>query len=662
MSEVVLQRVVLPWDVELPAPMAEVLPLYASPHGVVRAAHGALVGHPIQPPAPSAREHFSVTGRRSLRLDPFSRVSFDTYFNRVHAGYFARWSTVTRFTLSLRGTGRARITVRHSTREGRQVVDQVDTVELTTGEPYIYSVKASLFLGGGALWFEVESLESEVVVSAAEWVAEVPDFPEPIVDVAICTFNRPDDVLKLLRTLRSDDDFLAHVGTVWLADNGSQSFLDLEGAEEVVAAWGSQLEVINQPNLGGSGGFSRGMYESVNRDEADYVFLMDDDALAEPESLRRAVVFAEIAKEPIAVGGQMLVRGKPLELHSSGERVNGKTFRWGAAPLGEESLRLDVTALDKVVDVGYNGWWLCLIPTRAIRELGLAQPFFIKWDDAEYGMRLAEAGYITVTLPGVATWHESWELKDDTTDWTLYFHIRNRLVAAAMLSRDLPVEVARTRFQAIVKDVLMQDVLRNVARRAFSSVDAANQAMADFLSGPAILDRPLDEVVAEVRANRSRYPGDEAVDAITPRTRFPGDPRHRRKASLAFPLALAREYGLDMPLIPILPIPPSLLKRKPVSDEWDIWREPVDRGPVPVPKSGDYWWGLADHPDAAAVSVDGGKAVRRTRNPDVARELTKRAFALAGRVLKEGPSLVPSYGAAREAAATPEAWEKQWQR
>ncbi|MCU0300656.1 MAG: glycosyltransferase [Candidatus Nanopelagicales bacterium] len=680
MPEVVLQHVVLPWGVELPAPMAEVLPLYVAGQGVTRPIHGVDPGtwtltlpgdgppEEVDPdtratirPAADTRDLFRVTGRRQLHVLPFGRASFDTYFNRVHAGYYARWTGIEALTLRVHGQGRARVTVRHSTREGRQVIDAVDLVDLGPDAPHRVSVPAATFAGGGCLWFEVEALDEGVDLTGADWVAEAAASPEPVVDVAICTFNRPADVRKALRTLRADEEFLAHLGTVWVVDHGTQHLHDLPGAEAESVVWGDQLQVIEQPNLGGSGGFSRGMHESARRGRADYVFLMDDDALAEPESLRRAVVFAELAERPLAVGGQMLLRGKPIELHSSGERVDGRTFRWGPAPLGRESIRLDQEPLDAVVDVGYNGWWLCLIPTGVIRELGLAQPFFIKWDDAEYGMRMAQAGYLTVTLPGVATWHESWELKDDTTDWTLYFHIRNRLVAAAMLSAELPREVAERRFQAIVRDILRRDVIRNVTRRAFSSIDAANQAMEDFLAGPGILERPLDELVAEVRANRGRWPGDEAVEALTAQARPPGDPARRRKLSLAFPRALAREYGLDLPLVP-LPLPPGLIRRRPVSDEWDIWREPVDRGPVPLPKAGDAWWGLTDHPDAAVVSVDGSRAYRRTRNPEAARQLTRRAAQLARRVLKEGPDLVGPYGRARRQMALPAAWERQWNR
>ena len=65
-------------------------------------------------------------------------------------------------------------------------------------------------------------------------------------------------------------------------------------------------------------------------------------------------------------------------------------------------------------------------------ELGQPLPLFIKWDDCEYGLRAAEHGYGTVTMPGTAIWHMAWSDKDDAIDWQAYFHLRNRLVVAAM--------------------------------------------------------------------------------------------------------------------------------------------------------------------------------------------------------------------------------------
>ena len=79
-------------------------------------------------------------------------------------------------------------------------------------------------------------------------------------------------------------------------------------------------------------------------------------------------------------------------------------------------------SLHSRLDADYNGWWMCLIPTEIIREVGLALPAFIKWDDAEYSLRARDAGFPTVSVPGVALWHVSWVGKDDSIDWQAYFH------------------------------------------------------------------------------------------------------------------------------------------------------------------------------------------------------------------------------------------------
>ena len=36
---------------------------------------------------------------------------------------------------------------------------------------------------------------------------------------------------------------------------------------------------------------------------------------------------------------------------------------------------------------------MCLIPTDVVREIGMSLPIFIKWDDAEFGLRAAKSGY-----------------------------------------------------------------------------------------------------------------------------------------------------------------------------------------------------------------------------------------------------------------------------
>ncbi len=67
--------------------------------------------------------------------------------------------------------------------------------------------------------------------------------------------------------------------------------------------------------------------------------------------------------------------------------------------------------LHRRFNVDFNGWWLCLIPTACMKQIGLSMPAFIKFDDIEYGLRAKEHGFHTVSLPGVAVWHQAWHDK-----------------------------------------------------------------------------------------------------------------------------------------------------------------------------------------------------------------------------------------------------------
>ena len=138
---------------------------------------------------------------------------------------------------------------------------------------------------------------------------------------------------------------------------------------------------------------------------SEYLLLLDDDVITEPEGIIRAVTFADLAREPTIVGGHMFDvrtvgaacvrrddREVPLVLGCRAEHV--------ARPRLRRALVATTPWLHRPVDVDYNGWWMCLIPVEMIHKIGYSVPMFIKWDDAEYGCAPARAGYRTVSLPG----------------------------------------------------------------------------------------------------------------------------------------------------------------------------------------------------------------------------------------------------------------------
>ncbi len=146
---------------------------------------------------------------------------------------------------------------------------------------------------------------------------------------------------------------------------------------------GSKLRIINQANLGGSGRLRQGHVRG-RQNGSDYVLLLDDDIVIEPESILRMMAFADRCKNPTIVGGHMFDLYSRSALHTSvGETIDARTFS-PSQPHEDMQMRHDFSVvqpssdswLHRRFDVDYNGWWMCMIPTSIIRDIGLSAAAF----------------------------------------------------------------------------------------------------------------------------------------------------------------------------------------------------------------------------------------------------------------------------------------------
>ncbi|MDT5160815.1 MAG: galactofuranosylgalactofuranosylrhamnosyl-N-acetylglucosaminyl-diphospho-decaprenol [Mycobacterium sp.] len=452
--------------------------------------------------------------RTTLEIGAESEVSFATYFNAFPASYWRRWSTVKSVVLRVELTGSARVDVYRSKATGARIT--VGGAAVSSGdsnEPANIEFEISLdaFEDGGWIWFDITT-ESKTTVHSAGWYAPMPAPGRAKVAVGIPTFNRPADCVNALAALTSDPLVDAAIGAVIVSDQGTKKAVDHPGFAAAAAPLGNRLSIHNQPNLGGSGGYSRVMYEALKNTDCEQILFMDDDIRIEPDSVLRALAMNRFAKVPTLVGGQMLNLQEPSHLHVMGEIVNRGNFMWTNASHAEydhdfaEDSLAKTKDLHRRIDVDYNGWWMCMIPRQVAEELGQPLPLFIKWDDADYGLRAAEHGYRTVTLPGVAIWHMSWSDKDDAIDWQAYFHLRNRLVVAAMHWDGDVRGLLRSTLKATLKHLLCLE---------YSTVAIQNRAIDDFLAGPEHIFAILETALPEVHRIRRDYPDAVVLPSAT---------------------------------------------------------------------------------------------------------------------------------------------------
>ena len=445
--------------------------------------------------------------RTSAALPGEVEVSFATYFNAFPASYWRQWTTLSAIELRMVVEGACRVDVYRSKADGCQIHVSDLITEDTGGRTEVrLPLDLAPFVDGGWYWFDLTT-DSGVILHEAGWYAPVEGPGRTSIAVGICTFNRPDDCAQALVALGEDDTVRAGIGAVIVADQGERKVRDARLYPGAAERLGAKLSIVDQPNLGGSGGFSRVMYEALKHTDCEQVLLLDDDILVEPDSLLRAAAFSRFADRPTIVGGQMLALTARSVLHSMGEVVDRNTFMWRAAPkvkyghnFAKYPLRHELKSADlhRRIDVDYNGWWMCLIPRSVVEELGLPLPLFIKWDDTEYGLRAGAHGYPTATLPGAAIWHMPWTDKDDAVDWQAYFHLRNRLVVAALHSpfRHGGGLVANS----------LKATLKQLLSLQYSTVAVRNRAIEDFERGPLDLFDSLPIALREVARIRGEYP------------------------------------------------------------------------------------------------------------------------------------------------------------
>ncbi|QTX05283.1 glycosyltransferase [Agromyces archimandritae] len=454
----------------------------------------------------STRAHVDdVLSRHSMRIRSGRRVSFASYFNALPASYWQHSTDISRVRLELEIAGDATVLVYRSNPRGTALrVDWRRTEGEGTHE-VTFELPLERFADGGWYWFDVVGGEGDAVLERGRWrmpVVARDDAPDRLT-LGITTFNKPDYCVRTLATLGSDPELLEELSTVFLVDQGTQTVADESGFEEAAAALGDKLTVIRQPNLGGSGGFSRAMAESLERPDAGYVMLLDDDVAVEPESILRALRFARACAKPTIVGGHMFDLNHRSVLHGFAERVDMSAFFWGPSTPDQDRHDFQLANLRQSpwmhqrMDADYNGWWMCLIPLEIVREIGLSLPVFIKWDDAEYGLRAKAAGYETVSLPGNALWHISWIDKDDSQDWQAYFHARNRIIAALIHS---PVPKGGR-----LLDASRKIDLKHLLSMQYYAASMRHLAIRDVLQGPGALHPAMPTKLAEVRAAASGF-------------------------------------------------------------------------------------------------------------------------------------------------------------
>ncbi|MCB7137184.1 glycosyltransferase [Cellulosimicrobium marinum] len=449
--------------------------------------------------------------RGGMPVDGVVRVSaggvldLGTWLNAAPVGWWRELLGISTVRLEVRGSGR--LTVRGG-RGARAVV----IAEASFEGGHVVVVPTH---GVDWAWIEVEAPDrGDGLVDTVTWSTEGGE-PSSPATVVVPTFRREADCRDQLARLTAPEA-VGTVGRVVVVDQGG-TLAASDGAREVIEAAGDRVVLLEQANLGGSGGYGRGMVESLRWPD-DPVLLLDDDAEIDLEVLRRLLVVSELAPAPTVLGTGLLSAEHPTRLEALSEGVAPRSFRWGPLDgLGDAGADLadggppSWTFTHPRDRAQYTGWWGTLLPAGAVARVGLPAPYFLKWDDAEWGLRAQRRGLSSATLPGTAVWHPTWAAKGTISSWSAWPLHRNRLATAAAYGAG----------RGVLVDSLLHQVKHVLALR-YDTAELWNAALGEVVGGPGWLGgdlttvRPRAQAVLDARPAAPRVSGAPAATGSLP--------------------------------------------------------------------------------------------------------------------------------------------------
>ena len=564
--------------------------------------------------------------RQRVTVAPRSHLSTNTYFGRFPASYWQRWTDVTQVEFGVIASGAGRISIRASDITGDPRTIATAVVDGAHNEEIRLVAGLDRYVDGGALWWEAATDSTELALESGCWSVARRERGRPTV-VVMCTYNRADDCLRTLDTLARDSIALAMVHTVYVVDQGNDTVESRSGFDAIQRILGSILCYIQQPNLGGAGGFTRGLYESTGSSQTGqaHILFMDDDILLEPDTVVRLTSFANCMVAPTIVGGQMLYLLHPHQLLAGAEATDLTVLRAGL-PVTDALAHADlITNSQEIrVDAEYNAWWACLIPAEVVAAIGYPLPLFFQWDDIEYGLRDRAYGYPTVTLPGAGVWHADFHWKD-WDDWPRYFSLRNSFIVYALYGP--PTRMAAVRF-------LLSQLMTYLVSMRYGLAATLIMAVEDFLAGPEILRDGGVEALAAVRKLRAEYPETTRYPACD----IPG------VAVTAIPVTAAA----PTPSKPLLVLAKRLI--------WQLLRRP--RRSAAISARDSHWWHVSlFHTAVVTDSSQEGVRVRRL-DPTLLRKLGIQGLRVLARFTRAQPRVRRAYQAAMPALTSRQNWQR----
>lgn len=228
----------------------------------------------------------------------------------------------------------------------------------------------------------------------------------------VVTYNRSQLLKRNIACLRKNSPH-----AIIVVNNGSTDDTREWLAEQ------TDLIVITQANVGGSGGFYTGIQQAMERG-ADWIWCMDDDVFPRPDCLSN--LLDHTASEEVGI----LAPRRLMEGNIFTNDFQAVNLTNPFTSMYKKKLKKQV--INKPVEILGTAFEGLFIRKEAVEKIGLPnKDLFIFCDDTDYCLRAVLAGYKILYIPSALMDKEkffsndTWNERNKKKKWKRFYQIRN---------------------------------------------------------------------------------------------------------------------------------------------------------------------------------------------------------------------------------------------
>lgn len=250
-----------------------------------------------------------------------------------------------------------------------------------------------------------------------------------IVTVDFNSHKETHDCIHSLEQLNSDEISIHIV----IVDNASKEAFVLTSVEKK-----DSIHLLrNEQNLGFSGGYNTGI-EFALESGADYVLLLNNDTIADKNLVQELLKVAE-SDAKIGLVGAKIYFAKGHEFHKDRYKKDqlGNVLWYGGGDIDWKNVmsfhrgvdEVDTGQYNKTEPTGFVTGCCMFLKREVLEKVKMLDPrYFLYVEDADFNMRIKNAGYKIMYAPNAFLWHVNAASSGVGSNLHDYFITRNRML------------------------------------------------------------------------------------------------------------------------------------------------------------------------------------------------------------------------------------------